>query len=104
LVKVVGFGLSSLALVVADSFLVWFRLPFFICSLVFAFAFALFGFGFGLHCWHCLFCRLGGLSGLFPFLSNTQFFAGFGVYLNRWQQRWAFLLLGGVFWHLCAAR
>ena len=72
-VRAVGFGLPSPASVVADNFLVWFGLPFLICSLAFT----------PLPCLvlasvcsvGCFFGRLGGLSSWFPLLSKTQFLA-----------------------------
>ncbi|TAL40863.1 MAG: hypothetical protein EPN89_19625 [Methylovulum sp.] len=95
--KAVGFGLpssassASSASVVPDGFLVWFRLPFFICSSVFAFA--LFGFGFGLLCWLLCLASLAGLAVGFrcsPKLGFRLGLAGFGVYLNLQRQRLAF--------------
>jgi len=63
-VQAVGFGLPSSASMVADRFLVCFKL----------FAFALFGLGlsFGLLC-RLLFLVSFGLSGWFPLLSTARF-------------------------------
>jgi len=91
-VKAVGFGLPSLALVVADSFLVCFKLPLQVYSLVFAFA--LFGFGFGLLHWLLCLASLAGYAVGFRCSAKLGFgvgLAGSGAYLNFWRQLLAFV-------------
>ena len=69
--QAVGLGLPPSASMVADRFLVCFKLPLQVYCLVFAFA--LFGFGFGLLC--CLlFLASFGLSGLVSVALHSSVF------------------------------